>query len=159
MTIRNIIVQDQQALIRLAASTQTFQEGEAEELLGGVLLQYFAGELDQEHAMVALEDDESTLLGWSYYAPSQYSPGVWDVWWIGIVPKCHGQGHGTTLLNYIESQIAQQKGRVIVIETSSTPPMQTARHFYLQRGYSQCGIVPQFYGPADDKIIFSKVLR
>lgn len=149
---------EQNFLVAQAAKTDPWKPGEAEELLGGVLTAYFDGQLGDGHFVRVWEDREDGVVGWSYYAENSHAPGVWDVWWIGIDSGMHGRGYGSKLLIDIEKDIKAKAGRVIVIETSATPPLAKARRFYPTLGYLECGRIPDFYGPGDDKVIFAKTL-
>lgn len=145
-------------LVEQASQTEPWKPGEAEALLGGVLEAYFGGQLGEGHFVGVWENEKKEVVGWSYYAENSHASGVWDVWWIGTDSRMHGRGYGTKLLKAIEEDIASRSGRVIVIETSATPPLARARRFYPGLGYVECGRVPDFYGPGDDKIIFAKTL-
>ncbi len=62
-----------------------FLPGEADELLGGILEQYHDGSLGVNHQIYVLENNtDKRTVGWTYFVSSNYSEGVWDVWWIGI---------------------------------------------------------------------------
>lgn len=155
--LRDPLVVESVALVELAAGTEPWESGGADALLGETLQQYHAGQLGPQHRIKVWED-AGVVQGWSYYAENTHAPGVWDVWWIGVRRDLHRQGAGSLLLSAIEADIRSQSGRLVVIETSATPPMQKARQFYAKMGYMQSGLIPHFYGMGDDKVIFSKVL-
>jgi len=147
---------EREALLGLAVSTGLFTSEDAEGLLGGVLDSLAAGELPEGHAAVAgRESYDGTAIGWAYYAPDPYAEGVWNVWWIGVHPVHHGHGVGQATLSSIEEAAAALGARVIVIETSDQAPMARARSFYLKRGYTERGRIPDFYAEGDSKVIFS----
>jgi hypothetical protein len=54
--------------------------------------------------------------------------------------------------------MARRKARLCVIETSSLPPYEPARRFYLKCGYGEVARIPDFYGPGDARVIFTKGL-
>jgi ribosomal protein S18 acetylase RimI-like enzyme len=145
-------------LVEQASKTEPWKPGEAEELLGGVLEAYFTGQLGDGHFIGVWENQNKLVVAWSYYAANPHAPGVWDVWWIGTDPSLSGRGYGTKLLSAIERDISMRSGRVIVIETSATPPLARARRFYPRLGYLESGRISNFYGPGEDKIIFAKSL-
>lgn len=142
-------------LVELAAATGLFTPADAASLLGGVLDDFHAGRLGEGHD-VQVWADASGIAGWIYLAPSFKAEGVWDLWWIGVDPRRHRQGVGTRVLAGVEERVATLGGRLLIIETSATPPLEPARRFYLQRGYRECGTIPDFYGEGDDKVIFAK---
>jgi hypothetical protein len=58
-----------------------------------------------------------------------------------------------------EQEIRKAKGRLALIETSSTPAYEKTRRFHLGLGYKVIARIPDFYSPGDDKIILQKRLR
>lgn len=144
-------------LVALASSTGLFTPDEAEALLGGVLDDLHAGRLGEGHQVHVYADDRTgAAAGWVYLAPAFKADGVWDLWWIGVAPSAQGTGVGSKLLNFVESRVRDSGGRLLIIETSSTPPLAPARRFYASRDYQSCGTIPDFYGAGDDKVIFAK---
>jgi ribosomal protein S18 acetylase RimI-like enzyme len=83
---------------------------------------------------------------------------VLNVWWIGVDPNSHGSAAGKILLTHIEALAVAQGIRLIVIETSDQPLLARAQRFYMKHGYIERGRVPDFYGPGDAKVIFSRTL-
>ena len=73
--------------------------------------------------------------------------GTVDVYWIAVHPGRHKQGYGKALLNRVEKQAREQKGRLIVIETSSQDKYASTRHFYEKQGYVEQARVRDFYRP------------
>lgn len=149
--------QDRTALLALAVQTALFSEADAEALLGAVLDAFSSGALSEGHTVTvlrALPDD--TPVGWTYAAPDAHAADVWNLWWIGVDPARHGQGTGQVLLREAEAVARARGARLVVIETSALPPLQRARNFYMRAGYALCGVIPEFYGAGDDKMIFAK---
>lgn len=157
--IRAVRPTDTPALLDLACATGLFQPADAQALLGGVLDALHAGQLGAGHAaLLWAPHDEAPAGGWVYFAPDAHADGVWNLWWIGVRPEHHGHGGGAALLDAVEAAVTEQGARVLIIETSALPPLARARRFYAQRGYTECGRVPHFYGVGDDKIIFARTL-
>ncbi|CAN5913540.1 N-acetyltransferase [soil metagenome] len=154
---RPAVPNESQQLVALAASTDAFQPGEAEELLGGLLKEFHAGSLGEGHQEQVWADDQTgAVAGWVYFAPSFASEGVWDRWWIGVDPASQGKGVGGRLLEFVESRVQKAGGRLLIIETSSTKPFDSVRRFYAKRDYTDCGRIPDFYAEGDDKVTFAK---
>jgi ribosomal protein S18 acetylase RimI-like enzyme len=155
--IRPALLADTPALISLADATAIFQPGEANALLGGVLEEFHAGQLGENHLVQVWVDPATDVpAGWVYFAPTARADGVWDLWWIGVDPARHGQGIGASLLIAVETEVRSAGGRVLVIETSAQTMFDPVRRFYAKRGYSECGLVPDFYADGDGKVIFAK---
>lgn len=147
-------------LLALAVETGLFTPEDAEALLGSVLAGYLAGGLGEGHeCRVYADPDSGQPVGWTYYAPDQYAANVWNLWWIGVQPSRHGTGAGRALLHHAELQATAAGARLLIIETSSLPPMGRARRFYEREGYMECGRIPDFYGEGDNKVIFAKRLQ
>ena len=49
-------------------------------------------------------------------------------------------------------------GRVLLISTSSLPPLEGSRRFYVKSGYVECGRIPDYYADGDDQVIFARRL-
>jgi len=146
-------------LIDLAKLTGLFTDDEAEQLLGGVLEQYHADSLGEGHEIKVWRDKSiEEPIGWVYYAPSMYAVGVWDLWWIGVHPRYQKSGIGQALLNFVEFDVKDQEGRLLIIETSDTEPLANARKLYIKSGYKHCGTIPNFFKIGDGKMIFAKDL-
>ena len=145
------------ALVALGVATGIFQPGEAEALLGGVLEEIHAGRMGEDHlARVWASGPGGTPEGWVYFAPMAFADRVWNLWWIGVAPDRQGRGIGGELLGAVEAHVRGAGGRVLLIETSSLPKFDPVRRFYANRGYSECGRVPDFYADGEAKVIFVK---
>lgn len=148
---------DTPALVTLAVSTGLFLPHEADALLRGVLDDLHAGRLGEDHlASVWVDEPAGHPAGWVYFSRNAMANQIWDLWWIGVDPRRHGQGIGDKLLRFVEAQVHSKGGRRLLIETSSLPKLARTRKFYAERGYTVCGQVPDFYADGDDKVIFSK---
>jgi len=155
--IRSAAENDTGTLVRLADSTGIFAAGEADALLGHVLAEHHAGRLGEGHQVVVAADERTgAARGWAYFAPNAHAEGVWDLWWIGVSPEAHGEGVGEELLRFAERQARDAGERLLIIETSSTPPLARARRFYERSGYTNCGTIPDFYAEGDGKVTFAR---
>jgi 4-oxalocrotonate tautomerase len=75
-----------------------------------------------------------------------------------VIQKIADEDWGFEGLPTDECEIRDKNGRVIIIETSSQPPLEKARTFYRGLRYKECGRIPDSYGFHDDKITFAKSL-
>ena len=149
--VRAVVPEDTEALLQIAVATSLFNPGEAEQLLGGIL----KGSLGAGHT-TRVVDGPSAPMGWTYFSPDAHEEGVWELWWIGVLPEYHGHGVGALLLADFEAVASRNGARILLISTSSTESTARARAFYVRQGYLQVGQIPEFYGPVDDKVIFWK---
>jgi ribosomal protein S18 acetylase RimI-like enzyme len=109
------------------------------------------------HILVAEVD--STVAGYICYGPTPLTEGTWDIYWMAVAREKQGQGIGSALMKSAEKEIVKAKGRLALIETSSTPGYEKTRHFHLSHGYGIVARIPDFYAPGDDKLILQKRLR
>ncbi|HUV76154.1 MAG TPA: GNAT family N-acetyltransferase [Dehalococcoidales bacterium] len=108
---------------------------------------------------VLVAEDDSIVAGYICYGPTPLTDGTWDLYWQAIALEKRGQGIGGALMEAAEREIMQAKGRMAIIETSSTPLYEKTRRFHISHGYKLIGRIPDFYAPGDDKLILQKRLR
>jgi ribosomal protein S18 acetylase RimI-like enzyme len=84
--------------------------------------------------------------------------GTYDLYWIAVDPAAQGHGIGHALLAGVEAEVQARGGRLLLIETSSTPAYASARRLYETSGYRCEAIIHDFYAPGDNLLIFSKDL-
>ena len=109
------------------------------------------------HILVA--EVSSTVAGYICYGPAPLTEGTWDIYWVAVAREKQGQGIGGALMKSAEKEIVKAKGRLSIIETSSTPAYEKTRHFHISQGYEIIACIPDFYVPGDDKLILHKRLR
>lgn len=144
---------DTPTLVELARATQVFKPHELV-ALQEVLDDYHAGNHEFGHRAAVWQDD--AVRGFVYYAPTAMTDRTWELWWIAVDPACQGRGLGGTLLKAVEDAVRAENGRILLIETSSTPPYHPTRGFYLKHGYTVAAEIADFYADGDGKVIFSK---
>ena len=108
---------------------------------------------------ILVAEVDSTVTGYICYGPTPLTEGTWDLYWEAVAPERQGQGIGSALMKSAEKEIVRAKGRLAIIETSSTPAYEKTRHFHLSQGYEIVARIPDFYAPGDDKLILQKRLR
>ncbi len=106
--------------------------------------------------LVAL--DGSAIAGYICYGPTPLTDGTWDLYWQAVARRKQGKGIGSALTKAAEKEIRKVKGRLAIIETSSTPAYEKTRRFHLGQGYEIIARIPDFYSPGDDKLILQKRL-
>jgi ribosomal protein S18 acetylase RimI-like enzyme len=109
------------------------------------------------HILVA--EVNSTVTGYICYGPTPMTEGTWDIYWEAVAQEKQGQGIGSALTKAAEKNIVKAKGRLAIIETSSTPAYEKTRSFHISQGYEIVARIPDFYAPGDDKLILQKRLR
>jgi ribosomal protein S18 acetylase RimI-like enzyme len=147
---------DKRALMSILKNTPEFKPYEvtvAEELIDSYLAD---GVKSGYNTLIAENNGE--VAGYICYGETPCTVGTWDIYWIAVSQAQRGKGIGKMLSGAAEEAIMQAKGRLVFIETSSTPLYENTRRFYLGRGYEQVARIPDFYMPGDDKLILQKKL-
>lgn len=102
---------------------------------------------------------EDVVAGYICYGPTPATEGTYDIYWIAVSPTMQNRGIGKQLLFYVEGKIIQDKGRLIVIETSSIEKYISTQKFYLNVDYSIAARIKDFYRPKDDRLILVKYIH
>jgi GNAT superfamily N-acetyltransferase len=147
---------DRPAVSKILGNTREFKPFEveiAEELIGCYLDDPTGSGY---HVLVA--EVGSVLAGYICYGPTPMTKGTWDIYWMAVAPEMQGRGIGSALMKSAEQEIIRAKGRLSVIETSSTPLYEKTIRFHLGQGYEVVCRMPDFYAPGDDKLLLQKRL-
>jgi ribosomal protein S18 acetylase RimI-like enzyme len=148
---------DKPALMKILENTPEFKPHEVE-VAEEVIDAYLADPGGSGYHIFIAEVDKA-VAGYVSYGPTPCTAGTWDLYWIAVDGERRGQGIGKALAAKVDEDIGQAGGRLIMIETSSTPVYDNTRSFYLSRGYRIVGRIPDFYAPGDDMIIMQKRLK
>ena len=98
------------------------------------------------------------IIGYTCFGPIPLTQARFDLYWIAVRKDIQGTGIGRHLLQLTERRILKMNGRRIYVETSSRKPYAPTHRFYQSRGYHQEAILPDYYAPGDDKVIYMKAL-
>jgi ribosomal protein S18 acetylase RimI-like enzyme len=80
---------------------------------------------------------------------------TWHLYWIAVLKGQQGRGLGGELLHHVEADVRARGGRLLVIETSSTPHYEPTRRFYLKHGCTQSAVIHDFYADGDGMVVFT----
>ena len=97
-------------------------------------------------------------LGYACFGSHSLTAGTFDLYWIAVDPHAQGHGVGRALLARVEADVQARGGRLLLIETSDTPHYALARRLYESSGYRREAVIPDFYAPGDNLLIFAKNL-
>src|SRR3954451_3399526 len=109
---------DTDTLVELTAGTGFFKPMELD-ALREVLDDYHAANRDLGHRSFVWEEAGRTL-GYVYHAPAAMTDRTWYLYWIAVAKDQQGRGLGRRLLEFVEQDVREQAGRLLLIETSST---------------------------------------
>ena len=97
-----------------------------------------------------------SLFGFACWGRTPETDATFDLYWLAVDPAAQGSGAGSVLMAEIERKVADDRGRMIVIEVSGAEHSGGARRFYEKHGYVAAAAVRDFYAPGDDRIIYTK---
>jgi ribosomal protein S18 acetylase RimI-like enzyme len=116
-----------------------------------------AGKDTGTHCLVSYEQD-GQVIGFAYYATAAMTDRTWYLWWIAVSKQVQARGVGKQLLRYLEEDIRNERGRLLVLETSSLDSYKPTRDFYLRNGYEQAAEVKDYYADGHHMVVFRKRL-
>jgi ribosomal protein S18 acetylase RimI-like enzyme len=158
MKIRRMQPQDRPGLKALLHAQPHFRPEEirvALELIDIAL----AHPAEEDYIILCAEEGEGEIRGYICYGKAPLTEAVYDVYWIVVHPAFWSRGTGSSLLRRAEVDLAQRQARLLLIETSSTPPYDIPRAFYGKQGYREQARILDYYRPGDHKIIYGKILK
>lgn len=159
MNIRPAEPNDRERILELLVACMLFTEEEVRCAIE--LVDIFVDEKHPErddYATAVLEEPEGVVQGYVTFGATPLTEGVYDLYWIAVDPKQQGQGFGQVLLRHVENEVRRQRGRMLLIETSSKTSYASTIRFYERAGYTEISRIKDFYRIADDKLVFCKKL-
>jgi ribosomal protein S18 acetylase RimI-like enzyme len=151
--LRPLSPADRRRIEEITRAVRVFRKDEvpvALEVFDGVV----AGSPDYV-ALGAVLDE--LLVGWICCGPTPCTLGTYDLYWMAVDPAAQGVGIGSSLLRAMEGRLAGS-ARLIVVETAGRPDYRPTRAFYEALGYRKAAIIPDFYAPGDDQVVYVKTL-
>lgn len=155
MKIRKPTVADRQRIYEIIAATGVFRDNElpvAEEVLDSAL-----NRPDTDYHALCIED-RGVVAGYICYGEVPLTLGCWDLYWIAVDPTMQGKGAGRMLVREMERRIISMAGRKVYVDTSSLPSYGPARRLYENCGYHVAAVLPDFFRPGDDKVMYARDL-
>jgi ribosomal protein S18 acetylase RimI-like enzyme len=155
--IRLMTKSDRAAVVGLIEATGFFRPEEVR--VAEELIDIYLGRPEQEdYRIVVIETEDREVAGYLTWGPTALTSGTFDLYWMAVAPEHQGKGYGRKLVDWLEAQIAELGGRIILVETSSTARYAPTRNFYKTLNYLEIARVPDFYRPGDDLVIYIKRL-
>jgi ribosomal protein S18 acetylase RimI-like enzyme len=103
-------------------------------------------------------DAADAVRGYACYGPIACTTSSYDLYWIAVDRMHQGNGLGRILMRAVESRIAAAGGTRIYVDTSGRPQYAPTRAFYERAGFRCEARLADFYGPADDRMIYVKAI-
>jgi ribosomal protein S18 acetylase RimI-like enzyme len=160
MNIRPLKPSDRDRIHDILIATARFTEEEvkcAMELVDKTIHEPEKGEYIV-HVVEEGDTDTPGVQGYVCFGATPMTDGVFDLYWIAVDPRRQGQGVGQVLLRFVENEVRKQRGRMLLIETSSKESYGPTLRFYQRSGYDEISRIKDFYRVEDDKIVFCKKL-
>ena len=151
VTLRAPAARDRAAIERMLRDAAVFREDEV-----AIGLEVFDGSVAGDpayHSVVA--ELGGGVAGWICWGPTPCTVGTGDMYWLAVSPAVHGAGIGTRLVREMEQRLAG-RARLIVVETAGREDYAPTRAFYEARGYRRAAVIPDFYAPGDDQVVYVK---
>jgi ribosomal protein S18 acetylase RimI-like enzyme len=151
--LRPLSAADRRRIEEITRAVLVFRDDEVP-----VALEVFDGAVGGSPDYIALGATvDQRLVGWICWGPTPCTLGTYDLYWMAVDPAMQGSGIGATLLREMEGRLAGS-ARLIVVETAGRPDYRPTRAFYEARGYRKAAIIPDFYAPGDDQVVYVKAL-
>jgi ribosomal protein S18 acetylase RimI-like enzyme len=157
MNIRPIDSKDRDMLTQILKSVGNFNEEEikvAIELIDDAISEYSSG----DYIACVLEDEKGEVQGYGCYGLTPLTESTYDLYWMAVNPAMQGNGYGRSIIRFIEQDVRERGGRLLVLETSSQENYARTRLIYEKNGYELVSRIRDFYKKDDHKLIYVKYL-
>jgi ribosomal protein S18 acetylase RimI-like enzyme len=156
MSIRAMTEKDRPAVIKILNNTPEFNRMDLAVAVE-VLDDYLKDPLNSGYHTLVSEVDNK-IAGYVCYGHNSMTESTWDIYWIAVAHDVQGKGIGRQLMTTAENNIAAAGGKLIILESSSTPIYDKTNRFYVGLNYQLDCRIKDFYAPGDDQIIYEKRL-
>lgn len=150
--IRPVSTSDINGLKKVIDSSELFPS----EYLDDMMSDYFENPETQAIWFTYIDNNEQAAIG--YCVPEKFTEGTYNLLAIGVSKHAQRKGIASQMMKYIEQQLTQKDGRILIVETSSDDAQIGARKLYQKIGYTQAAVIKDFWKDGEDKIIFWKKL-
>jgi ribosomal protein S18 acetylase RimI-like enzyme len=154
--VRDFAPADRPGAAKALVACRAFNEEEVRVALQ-VLDEALEGGSEGGYALFAAERG-GDVCGYVCAGSTPLTVSTWHVYWICVHPAAAGNGAGRALQAHLEAFVRSRGGQRLVVETSGRPDYERARRFYERAGYQTVGRIPEFYGAADDCVLYCKAL-
>ncbi|MFN2146443.1 MAG: GNAT family N-acetyltransferase [Anaerolineales bacterium] len=154
VTVNRAQQQNGEQILKITEKTKVFNKTEescVKELWEDYL---YDGANSEYQFLVGQIGDE--VAGFICYGQHALTEGAYDIYWIAVDPKFQKHGVGAVMIQRVWDEVKQLGGSLLIVETSSTPPYEPARNFYLRTGFILEATIHDFYSAGDHLQIYTK---
>ncbi len=152
--IHPTLPQDADEITRLAAAERLFDAGEAACVVE--LLRDYLDKPDHNGYFFLSACNDERVVGFACYGPTSLTQGTFDLYWILVDRSAGRRGIGRALMARVEDEVRREKGRLLVVDTSGREDYAGTRAFYESLGYVKTAVIPEFYAPGDDLVVYTR---
>jgi ribosomal protein S18 acetylase RimI-like enzyme len=153
---RQLRPEDRSRIAELLSALDAFTDDERAVALELVDARLARPEVDDYRFLLATDEPTGKLAGYLCYGPTPMTESTYDLYWIASSPDFARSGVGRGLLASMEADLAHAGGGLVRVETGSREGHGAAVHFYDATGFGRAAVIPDFYAPGDDLLIFTK---
>jgi len=157
LTMRRMVPEDRARVERLLSRIKVFNREDQSIALELVDLA-IQNSGQKEYDFILAFDGSEQLIGYACFGPTPLTDRTFDLYWIAVDPDFARQGVGKALLKKVEEEISGQKGRMIIIETSSGPEYTPTKGFYPRNNYLLAETIKDFFREGEDRVTYVKTL-
>ncbi len=155
--IRKLMAKDRSIIENILIDTAVFSREEIDVALELIDV-YLNDKAQKDYDLYCYVDANDETLGYTCYGKTPMTASTFDMYWIAVKPSEHNKGIGKKLLEFVEKQIMELEGSLIVVETSSRDDYKNTRMFYIKSGYKELSRIKSYYKVNDDLVVYGKYL-
>jgi ribosomal protein S18 acetylase RimI-like enzyme len=156
--IRKLIKEDRHLIKQVLIDTQHFNAEEIQVALE-LIDSYLKDEAQVDYIIYVYTDDiTDKVAGYICYGKRPLTESTFDLYWIAVDPHIHGKGIGSKLIVFMEEDLKERNGSLVLIETSGQAAYENERRFYEKNCYKLQTVIKDFYKTGDDLVIYHKYL-
>jgi ribosomal protein S18 acetylase RimI-like enzyme len=157
MRIRPLETKDRQRIEEIVTAVGNFNQPDIEiamELIDDAI----SKKADSDYIVYVLEDDARIVQAYVCFGKTPLTDHTYDFYWMAIDPQHQRRGLGLQLFQFVEGQVRERGGKLLMCETSSQESYERVVRLYQRLGYQPVARIKNFYRDGDDKLIYMKEL-
>ena len=153
-SVRPLTIKDKSAVIGILQATPEFLPPEV--VIAEELIDAFLEDEKTSGYYIYIAEHDGEIAGYVCYGNTPLTEATWDLYWIAVANNKQGFGIGRSLMKHAEDDIKKMHGKLIMVETSGKPEYNKTRRFYDTLNYQRVCLIPDYYAPGDDLVLYSK---